>query len=292
MIFIKFDKNKLIKSPFNYIGGKYKLLPQILPLFPDNIYTFYDIFGGGGNVSLNVDSKYVYYNDIVHYISNMFKEVKGKDPNNCLIKIKNIINKYKLSKTNKDGFLKLRNDYNNGKKSWEYFYVLTCYSFNYQFRFNNKHEYNSSFGKNRSHFSKQMENRFIKFIHRINSIDIIFDNKDFRNINLSYANQNDLVYCDPPYLITTGNYNDGKRGFKGWRKQDELDLLNLLDELNNRKIKFALSNVLKHKGKSNEILKKWSKKYNVHYLNKNYNNCNYQSKNKNGSIEVLITNYS
>lgn len=37
----------LIKSPLNYVGGKYKLLPQILPLFSDRIRTFYDVFGGG-----------------------------------------------------------------------------------------------------------------------------------------------------------------------------------------------------------------------------------------------------
>ena len=68
-----------VKSPMNYIGGKYKLLPQILPLFPDKISMFYDIFGGGGSLSLNVNSKYVYYNDIVPYISNMFNDIKGKD---------------------------------------------------------------------------------------------------------------------------------------------------------------------------------------------------------------------
>lgn len=35
------------KSPFNYIGGKYKLLPQLLPLFPKDAETFVDLFAGG-----------------------------------------------------------------------------------------------------------------------------------------------------------------------------------------------------------------------------------------------------
>ena len=34
--------NRIISSPMNYIGGKYKLLPQLLPLFPDKINTFVD----------------------------------------------------------------------------------------------------------------------------------------------------------------------------------------------------------------------------------------------------------
>lgn len=42
-------KQEYIKSPLNYVGGKYKLLPQILPLFPKNIDTCIDLFGGWTN---------------------------------------------------------------------------------------------------------------------------------------------------------------------------------------------------------------------------------------------------
>jgi DNA adenine methylase len=50
---MEFKKEDLIKSPLNYTGGKFKLLPQILPLFPDNIDTFVDLFAGGLNVKAN-----------------------------------------------------------------------------------------------------------------------------------------------------------------------------------------------------------------------------------------------
>ena len=46
----------MMKSPLNYIGGKYRLLPQILPLFPKQINTFVDLFAGGLDVSINVDA--------------------------------------------------------------------------------------------------------------------------------------------------------------------------------------------------------------------------------------------
>lgn len=45
----------MIQSPLNYTGGKYKLLPQILPLFPKDIDVFVDLFCGGCNVGINVD---------------------------------------------------------------------------------------------------------------------------------------------------------------------------------------------------------------------------------------------
>ena len=43
----------MIQSPLNYTGGKYRLLSQILPLFPDDIETFVDLFCGGCNVGIN-----------------------------------------------------------------------------------------------------------------------------------------------------------------------------------------------------------------------------------------------
>ncbi|WP_297131846.1 Dam family site-specific DNA-(adenine-N6)-methyltransferase [Terrisporobacter sp.] len=276
----------------NYIGGKYKLLPQLLPLFPSNISMFYDIFGGGANVSLNVNSEFVLYNDIVPYVSNMFNEIKGEDADLCLNKIKQLVTDYKLSKTNREGFEKMRDDYNKGNKSWDMFFTLMCFSFNNQYRFNNKQEYNSSFGKHKSCFSEVTERKFIKFMDRLNNIDISFLNKDFREVDYSNADENDLVYFDPPYLISCGNYNDGKRGFKGWNQQDDIDLMNLCDKLDEQGTRFAISNVLEHKGLKNELLINWSKKYNINYLNNNYNNCNYQENNKiNKTVEVLITNY-
>lgn len=284
---------ELIKSPMNYIGGKYKLLTQILSLFPNKINKFYDVFGGGANLSLNVDSEYVYYNDIVPYVSEVLKGMSETTADECVNKIKEIIDEYELSKTNIDGFKKLRDDYNAGRKDWLTFYTLMCYSFNYQYRFNNNHEYNSSFGQNRSCFSNTTEKKAKKAIERLNNIDIVFDNKDFRDVDLSNADENDLVYLDPPYLITCGNYNDGKRGFKGWNEQDDIDLMNLCDSLDSRGVKFAMSNVFENKGNRNERLIEWSKEYKVYYINNTYNNSNYQSKDKgeNTTVEVLITNY-
>lgn len=280
-----------VKSPFNYIGGKYKLLNQIIPLFPNEIITFYDVFGGGGSVSLNVTSKHVYYNDIVPYVGEVLGWLKDNTYEECIKQIENVISNYALSKTNREGFERLRNDYNDGLKSCEMFYTLVCYSFNNQYRFNNNHEYNSSFGKRC--FSETTKKKIEKCIERLNEIDIVFDNKDYLDIDFQDATEDDLVYFDAPYLITCGNYNDGKRGFKGWTQEDDIKLMKLCDDLNERGVKFALSNVLENKGKTNEILKEWSKKYTVHHLNNTYGNCNYHAKDRssNTTDEVLITNY-
>ena len=141
-----------------------------------------------------------------------------------------------------------------------------------------------------------MEENLVAFIQRLQENDINFSSKNFDEFDFSELDSNDFVYCDPPYLITTGSYNDGKRGFTGWGKSEEIILLSILDNLSKKGIRFALSNVLVHKGVSNDILNDWANdnNYNIHHLCKDYSNSSYQLKNRDKSItdEVLITNYA
>lgn len=281
-------KKELIKSPMNYIGGKHKLLPQILPLFPKDINTFVDLFCGGFNVGVNVEANKIIGNDLCKEIIEVYKGIQKEGLENSLNLIKNEISKYNLSKTNEEGFKQIRNFYNEGNKEWYIFYAMLTHAFNYQIRFNKKGEYNMPFGRNRSYFNPTLERNFIKFAKAIEEKNIIFTNHNFKDLKINLLNKDDFVYLDPPYLITCASYNE--QG--GWNEKEEYSLLNLCDNLNNNSIKFALSNVLEHKGLKNEILMKWANSYKIHYLNYNYNNCNYQDKNKNSeTIEVLITNY-
>jgi DNA adenine methylase Dam len=279
---------KFIKSPINYVGNKYKLLSQIIPLFPKNINTFVDIFGGSGTVLINTNANQYVYNDINNYVSSIFSGLVFNNADDVIHKIETIIKEYSLSKTNKEGFDKLRDDYNNGRNDWITLFTLVCYSFNYQIRFNNNHQYNGSFGKNRSCFTNKQKENLYEMKQKLSEKHIIVMSQNFTNIDYSKFNEDDFIYCDPPYLSSVGNYNDGKRGFEGWSEKHERQLLKLLDELNYRNIKFALSNNLKY---DNPILDQWKDKYNIHYLNSDYTNCNYQKIDKSKDIEVLITNY-
>lgn len=284
-----------IKSPLNYIGGKAKILNQILPLFPTEIDNFIDLFAGGCNVGINVDAEKIYFNDNLTYLIEMYKAFQENDLDTTIQHIENRINEFKLSLTNEDGYKEMRKKYNEQKNPTDLF-VLIAFSFNHQIRFNNSHEFNNPFGKERSSFNSTMKQNLEKFIIRIKETNIDFVNVCFNNFDFSFLNNNDFVYCDPPYLITTGTYNDGKRGFKGWTEIEENQLLKQLDYLDSMNIKFALSNVLEHKGKSNDVLKSWvlsNQNYKINFIDFHYSNSNYQTLNrdKNSSIEVLITNY-
>lgn len=278
---------RYIKSPINYVGNKHKLLGQILPLFPENINTFVDVFGGSGTVLINTKANNYVYNDINNYVSSIFKGLVSNDTDDIIHKIQNIISEYALSKTNKEGFEKLRDDYNNGRNDWITLFALVCYSFNQQMRFNNNHQYNSSFGKNRAYFTDKQKENLYAMKQKIND-NITVTSKSFVDIDYSVFGENDFLYFDPPYFNSVGSYNDGRRGFEGWTEAHENALLELLDKLNKQGAKFALSNNLKY---DNPILDKWKDKYNIHYLNGNYANCNYHKIDKSKDIEVLITNF-
>lgn len=308
-----YKQKELIQSPLNYTGGKYKLLPQILPHFPQDIDLFVDLFSGGGNVGINVSCNKVIFNDNNELLRYMFGTFKNLDKQSTFEMIENIIQKYNLSDSDKfgyeyygcnssdglssynnAGFMKLRDDFNHkAKLEYNYYitlFVLIVYAFNNQIRFNKKGEFNLPPGKR--DFNKKMKEKLSAFIDRLKSGDYKFESFDFRNLPTDNWNNKTFVYADPPYLITCATYNEQDN----WNETLEKELLAYLDGLDKRGIRFALSNVLRSKGKENRILIDWVNKnlgkYRVIYLDYSYSNSNYQTKDKTSkSDEVLIVNY-
>ena len=308
-----YQQKELIQSPLNYTGGKYKLLPQILPHFPKDIDYFVDLFCGGGNVGINVPCNRVLFNDNNSIIRYMFGTFKNMDKEETFRLIDSIIKEYGLSdsdkygyeyygcnsadglsKYNTDGYLRLREDFNKMQnKDYGYYitlYVLIVYSFNNQIRFNRRGEFNLPAGKR--DFNRKMREKLSAFIDRLKSGDYTFESNDFREISDEDWNDKTFVYVDPPYLITCATYNEQD----GWNEELEKELLNYLDKLNDRGIRFALSNVLQSKGKENKLLLDWVNrnigKYRVIYLDYTYANSNYHTKDRTSKTdEVLIVNY-
>lgn len=203
--------NKYIKSPINYVGGKYRVISQLVPLFPSKISTFIDVFGGSGTVLLNTKAEHYIYNDINTYLAEMFKGIISQSAQDTINQVNSLIDKYHLSPTDKTGFEKLRSDYNNGHDEWIYLYTLMCHSFNWQIRFNNKHQYNSSWGKAHSWFTTRQQKSLLELEQKLNT-DIVVMSRNFIDIDFSDFNEEDFVYFDAPYFNSIGSYNDGKRG--------------------------------------------------------------------------------
>ena len=101
-----------IKSPLNYVGGKYKILNQIIPKFPKKINTFVDLFGGGFNVGINVDADIIVYNDVIEPLCELMNYFSITNTVDVVKQLEDNIAMNKLDKENTEAFLKLRNKYN------------------------------------------------------------------------------------------------------------------------------------------------------------------------------------
>lgn len=298
---------EIIHSPLNYTGGKAKLLPQIIPIFPKKIKTFYDIFSGGLNVGLNISANKHVFVDKNGWLMELYRFLKNNKYSQVIKQLENLIKDYGLSNTyaygysyydcdsstglgkfNNPGFNNLKNDFNFDRDILK-FLLLIIFSFNNQIRFNSSGLFNLPVGKR--DLNSSIRNKLSKFMARLSTYDIELVTADFREINLNkLLKEEAFLYLDPPYLLANASYNENG----GWTKEDELDLLNFLIKCNNNGLNFALSNVLLHNGNQHDILINWclENSFNILSLNYNYKNSNYHKKNKlSHSNEVLITNF-
>jgi len=295
------------RSPLFYVGDKYKLMKQLINLFPKEIDNFYEPFVGGGTVFLNLEAQKYYLNDIDKNLINMHKFLlkSSNNINEFFRDVERIIYKHKLSRSykedivpeslkekwpktyfakfNKKGYEKLREHVNRSKRNDPLIlYVLLIYGFNRMLRFNGGGKFNLPVGN--VDFNKNVVNALNNYFNFMRGKKISFTSKDFKKfVSEKKYLKNDFVYFDPPYLVTASEYN------KFWDQSAEADLLNILDGLNKKGIKFALSNVTHYNGSKNSLLIKWMKKYKSHNIRSNY--INYHDNKKKNIKEVLVTNY-
>lgn len=295
-----------VRSPFFYVGDKYKLMPQLKELFPSEINSYYEPFLGGGSSALNTSAKKYVLNDIDENVLSLHKFISSysKRPKKLLELLLETISKYELScsylenniseelkkkypktyfaKYNKKGFLKMRDNYNQNKETHE-LYLLLIYGFNRMIRFNRMNHFNVPVGN--LDFNQNVVSSLKDYLVFNKDNNIEFSCQDYITfIKNNNFHKNDFIYLDPPYLITNSEYN------KLWSEEDEKKLYETLDELDKNNIKFGLSNIVKHKGKQNKILEKWMKKYYVYDVKSNYIS-RFDNSIKSDSREVYITNY-
>lgn len=264
-----------MQGVINYTGNKSDIIDDIICKLT-SFTRFVDLFCGGLSVSMTIADKFkcpVVSNDFQKPLIDMFKDLKLERYDRDMII--DVINYHKLNKTDKEQYYKVSELYNTTGDPI-LLYILLQHSYSNIARFNQKGKFNSPFGKRTIN-----DNTFTRLENFNNLCDMLtFSNKSYDCVDIL---DGDFVYCDPPYIITNAEYNHM------WKMSDEYNLLTYLDELNKRGIKFGLSNVIEHRGKSHEVLKKWMKKYNFEILDKSYCIGNTVA-NSDKTIEVYIHN--
>lgn len=280
-----FDTNYI--SPLNYIGGKWDVLPLLKNNFPKKISTFYDLFGGGGTVSINAKADKVVYNDINWVVRDLLEKIAHDQFFTTYNYIEKTIKKYGLEKKNKEAYNLFRDKYNSlekGSRNPLDLYLLICYGFEHQIRFNNKMEFNNPCGN--SGYNQEMLEKLVSYSIKAKSMNIVFKSIDYKRFEKDIE-KGDFVYCDPPYLNSCGAYNDGKRGFNGWDETQEKELLEFLTRLHKRGVKFMLSNMMTRNSIENQHLKKWIKDNGYTVIK----NDKMTLRNRQDRQEIIVINY-
>ena len=293
----------MLKNCFNYVGSKDRIYPFIHKNLDHSKENLFDVFCGSGVVGINEIKYYdaVILNDACWQLTRTLEYFRLNQCSEVLREIDECIEKFELSKTNKEGYDKLRDFYNfncnlEGNFNPIYFYCLVTHSFNYNIHINSSGGFSVPFGANRSYFNSSLRKKFIDFqsyMHE-NKSKVFIRNYNFYEV-ISDARRYELMgntvfYCDPPYLSSDSAY--GRIQYLGkWDALKEHRLYESLDFIHSNGGSFLLSNVVENNGKINEELKEWSKKYNVIQVPSDFTNCNYQRKNAGKTVEVLIRNY-
>lgn len=287
---------KYKRSPIFYMGNKYKLLKDLIPLFPDSCDIFIDLFGGSGVVSMNYQgTQKTIYNEFNKNIAELIKMIVNNEPKELggywKTKIKEYGLRQKSDKINKgnrlQSYLQLRADYNKSNpRDYRDLFLLACYSINHLIRFNVNSDFNASNG-NDSYNEKNYQ-QICDMHEAFKDVQIV--NGDAFDFDFSKLNRNSFLYIDCPYSGTEAVYNE-KQAFGGWTIERDLKLFDLLEKLHRGGIKWGLSNVFVNRGKVNKHLIDWCNKnnWNVYHLDRNYNPF---SRGNSNNDEVYICNYT
>ncbi|WP_288490123.1 Dam family site-specific DNA-(adenine-N6)-methyltransferase [uncultured Prevotella sp.] len=295
------------RSPLFYVGDKYKLITEIRSHFPQKIKKLVEPFVGGGSVFMNVPAQEYLLNDLNAHVVGLHKYLcKCAFTEDVFFKnLYDVIDSYGLScsflqknvplelkkkfvktyyaRFNKQGYQSLRANFiSSGQWNKLELYVLLVYGFNHMLRFNKQGIFNLPVGN--VDYNANVNKALLDYFEVIRESNLCWQNYDFRDFfKRNVFTTDDLIYLDPPYLISSSEYN------KQWTSVEEVDLLKILDELDVKNIKFAISNVTYYRGKVNEIFLKWSQQYNVHSIKSNY--ISYHDNTKKQFQEVLVTNF-
>ena len=272
-----------IKGPFSYSGNKFRIWNKHLKEFFSSYDFIYEPFAGSA-VCLYNSNKGGIASDVDRNVVALHNSLKDQDLPN---RMQSCYDEYFPNGRTTEGFYKLRKDFNKtylekgtDMSNVHQLHLLVQLCFNSLLRF-------SSTGFNSPYGMKDADINRIKAHCEIvskKSIEVL--NSSYRDFPLEKVDKNGIFYFDPPYAASKFLYG-------GWNKENEIDLLSFIDEINQKGFPFVLSNTFSHRGEVNNELIEWAKSYTVCSIKMSYNSWAAgvpSVEREDGTVEVIITN--
>ena len=247
----------IIVPPIKSQGIKTKLIPWIENECKNIKYErWIEPFLGTGVVAFNIKPSKALLCDINPHIINFYKKVQDKSIDYKVMRNFLECEGEKLKESNGEYYYEVRNRFNETKSSFDFLFLnRSC--FNGMMRFNGKGNFNVPFCKKPNRFAPAL---ITKICNQIKNISIIISESDFEfkvqdfYHSISSADDNDLIYCDPPYIGRNTNY------FDLWDETKEHSLCNILK---NKKSFIMLSTWYQSQYRNNDYIKTLWNDYNI-----------------------------
>ena len=277
---MKYDSS--VSPVVKWVGGKRQLLPEIRKYIPKKISTYYEPFVGGGAVFLDLQPPKAVVNDVNSELINLYQTVKDD--------VESLIKDLGKHKNESEYYYYVRSwdrnpRYYQGLSDVErasriLFLNKTCY--NGLFRVNQAGQFNTPFGRYKDP-NIQNANTLRAVSRYFNKSNIRFLNTDFEQA-IKWCRKGSFVYFDPPYDPVSDSANFTGYSSGGFDRKEQIRLKELCDKLNNRGVKFLLSNA------STEFINDLYTDYNIVTIKaKRAINSNGNAR---GEVdEVLVRNY-
>ena len=220
-----------------WVGGKRQLMFELIKNMPKSYNRYFEPFIGGGALFFELQPEQAYISDMNEELINLYSVVR----NNVYELIKDL-SKHEVSK---EYFLEIRNidrteqytELSDVERASRFIYLnRTC--FNGMYRVNSQGQFNVPFG----HYKKP---RIIDKNNLLNCSELLKKTEikcaDFSEI-LTKVKKGDLVYFDPPYVPLNETSSFTSYTKDGFDINMQFKLRDVCDELDNKGVKFMLSN--------------------------------------------------
>ena len=274
-------KNKLVQPVVKWAGGKRQLLQEIDKYIPQRISTYYEPFLGGGALLYHLQPRRAIVSDTNKELINVYNVIRDNVEELILDLSQHVNTEEHYYYVREMDRLPEYEQMSNIQKASRIIYLnKTCY--NGLFRVNSQGQFNVPYGKyKKPNIINDIVLRAVSGFLKSN--DIRFLNVDYEE-SLYGIRRGAFVYFDPPYDPISDTSSFTGYTLDGFGRDEQLRLKQVCDRLNQKGIKFLLSN------SATPFIKKLYADYIVEIVGAN-RSINSNAGNRGEINEVLVRNY-
>lgn len=276
---------KVNVPPIKSQGIKTKLVPWIASITPDEFGgRWIEPFMGTGVVAFNLAPKHALLCDTNPHLIRFYQSIS--DGRITAEVVRDFLNREgaTLLEKGESHYYEVRDRFNTHHEPLDFLFLNRA-GFNGMIRFNRKGGFNIPFCRKPQRFSQSYVTKITNQVAHISKLikikEFEFKCQDFEK-TIGEARQEDIVYCDPPYIDRHVDY------YNGWDGENETHLFKLLSKVRS---KFILSTWHHNNYRKNEYIDLLWSNFNI-LMREHFYHVGGSEGNRNPMIEAVITNYA